>query len=73
MACSKIKYKNKKSADKAIQKIFVIARLNNQKNLHKLPIRSYRCNECGKFHTTSMPIKKYKKIKKKNSNRCRRK
>lgn len=53
MECEKIKFRDHAEAQKEIDRLRAINQ--GKKKKRKIPVRSYKCDLCGAFHTTSSP------------------
>ncbi len=57
MECEKKSFETKEAA------ILRVAEIQKEdKGKHRKPLRSYRCDKCGKFHLTSWTKKKKKEV-----------
>lgn len=58
VTCDKFVYHNKKAAN------FELAKIRDQQQNHRKPVRSYECDLCGGWHLTSMSIERFKEFTK---------
>ena len=56
--CKKVSFDSKEDANRRVKEIDL------EEKRDKNPIRSYRCEQCGQWHLTSVSKKTYKHIKK---------